>query len=179
MSTATMQRNAIAFQPWKRNLSYGLRALCLMGLAYGVSKVFPWEAQNWWMVQGVLGAFVFWQLQQASARSFGQRLERKAIKKLASVVGEENIRANVPFPGNGDIDCVVKIEDRIFNIEIKAFRDAKRINRTHLKQTLDAANYLQSEPIIWLPNFKDVQFRERSGVQICACDAKKLVKRLK
>ena len=168
-----------AFQPWKQNLGLGFKTLCLMGVAYGISKVFPWEARNWWTIQGLLALFAAWQFKQAAVRIFGQSLERRAIKKLASVVGNQNIRSNVVLPGKGDIDCVVRIEDKIFNVEIKAFRDTKRVSRAHLKQALDAANYLQSEPVIWLPNFKDVQFRERSGVQLCACDARKLFKKLK
>ena len=166
------------FRPWTKNLAYAAKGGVVMVLAYGLSKVFPWERENWWIVQGVLAVFVYWHLKEAMVRSFGQRTEQRAIKKLTSVVGADNIRANVVFPGKGDIDCVIRIKEKIFNVEIKAFKDVKRVTRAHLKQTLEAANHLQTEPVIWLPNFKEVQFRERGGVLLCACDPKKLVKKL-
>ena len=178
MSLSATPHPGPAFRPWTKNLAYAFKGLVAMALTYGLSKVFPWEQQNWWVIQGVVAIFVYWHVKEALVRSFGQRTEQRAIKKLTSVVGKDNIRANVDFPGRGDIDCVVKIKDKIFNIEIKAFRDVKRVTRAHLKQTLEAANYLQSEPVIWLPNFKDTQFRERGGVMLCACDPKKLIKKL-
>jgi Holliday junction resolvase-like predicted endonuclease len=170
--------NGQPFRPWTKNLAYASKGVCVMVVAFVLSKVFPLEPEYWWGVQVILAGFVYWHLKEAMVRSFGQRTERRAIKKLTSVVGADNIRSNVVFPGKGDIDCVIRIEEKIFNVEIKAFRDVKRITRAHLKQTLEAANHLQTEPVIWLPNFKEVQFRERNGVLLCACDPKRLVKKL-
>jgi hypothetical protein len=97
---------------------------------------------------------------------------------MKSVLGEENVKGNYPFPGRGDIDCIVRINERVFNLEIKAYKEIKRISASNIRQTLDAAKYLESTPVVWLPNFKETQFGERSGVLLCACDAKRLVRKL-
>jgi len=171
-------RTAKPFQPWKKNISNGLFAiliLVILWLAYSYLNI-KYEKL---IFAGVpVFAYALWQFKRASARSFGQRLERKSIKKLASVISSENIRANLFFPGHGDIDCVLKINNRIFNVEIKAYQEINRINLAHIKQTLAASVYLNSKPVIWLPNFKETHFSKRYGVLICACDAQRLVRNL-
>lgn len=167
------------FQPWKKNLLNGFVAIGILVVLWISSPLFENHYEKLFIAGATVSIYCIWQFKQASVRSFGQRLERQSIKKLTSVLGSQNVRGNLPFPGHGDIDCVARINDKIFNIEIKAFGEFKKINRTHIHQALAASNYLNTKPVIWLPNCKNSQFGERNGVLLYACNVKQLVKKLR
>lgn len=179
MEAEAMQPTPLPFQPWKKNLQNGFIALGLLGLIWLAYSLLSSQHEKLLIAGGIVCSYALWQFHQASVRSFGQRLERSSIKKLASVLGPENVKGNLPFPGHGDIDCVARINNVVFNIEIKSFREIQKISRAHINQTLAASHYLDTKPVIWLPNFKETQFGMRNGVMLCACDAKRLFRKLR
>jgi hypothetical protein len=178
MTSRTATQQPAPFKPWLGNLKNGFMALAVAGGVYLADSIFKFPLDKYLIAQGCIGIFAVWQFKQASARSYGQRLEQRSIKKLISILGQENVKGNLPFPGRGDIDCVARINGEIYNIEIKSYQEIKRVNGAHIKQTLDAARYLETKPVIWLPNFKEINFGERANVLICACDAKRLIRKL-
>lgn len=168
------------FRPWIKNLWAGFAGLVVFILILTIeqSNKLNWSNTSLVIVLGLLSGFTAWQFKLAAVRSFGQRLERRSVKKLMSILGDANVRASIPLPGQGDIDCAALINQTKFNIEIKAFRQIKRINRQHIAQVRAAANYLKTTPVIWLPNADHTHFGERDSVRLCACDAKRLVREL-
>ncbi len=109
----------------------------------------------------------------------GQRVEKRAFKKLKQAVNsvkEASAFPSVQLKGGGDADAVVILKNNKFNIEIKSVQDPKLVTIKHAVQTLKAASELQSIPVIWLPESRLVEVRERHGVRVYCGDAKGLIK---
>lgn len=165
------------FTPWIRNLIWG---------GYGLAVL--WMSWKFLIARGIMelglmvaacsAVFVLVNISQLFARIHGQSVEKKASNQLKKFLGSKLI-FGTPIPGRGDIDIVYEDAGRKFNIEIKSFHDTKRITKQHIKQTMDAAIYMRSTPVIWLPNAKTVQSVKKDGIQIYGCDAKTLTRYLK
>lgn len=127
----------------------------------------------------VCSAFTVYQWKQFIRRSYGQRVEKKALKALDRVIvskGEASMVGGVLLPYGGDADAVVVISGVKFNIEIKSIESPSKVTAKHAAQARKAGNALFSIPVIWLPRAHTNESREKNDVRILAGDAKSLVK---
>lgn len=124
-------------------------------------------------------------LQRLSNRFRGRRVEQKAIRKLR-LPENWTVESNVPIPGMGDSDLlVISPKGERFSVEIKAFRgvalkqatmfskeerltypSGQKILPDPLHQAIQNAEFLNANPIIWLPEAKGKQIQKfkKSGV---------------
>lgn len=166
------------FRPWVSNLVL---------LVYGFFAILI--AHHFLYQRGHIGAFAIalaicatftvYQWNQFIRRSYGQRVEKKAIKELENGlqrVEYASISAGVMLPFGGDADAVVVIDGVKFNIEIKSIKSPQKITTRHISQARKAGNALFSIPVIWLPRALNREAREKDSVRIFAGDAKAFVK---
>jgi Holliday junction resolvase-like predicted endonuclease len=115
----------------------------------------------------VIFCLVFlWNLRLLAARTFGQSVEKKALKKLVSYLGGDIVQTNVQLPNGGDADALIRSANITANIEIKSVNQISRIKRVHTEQALKAGRQLHSIPVIWLPQGEEERGGEVSGVRV-------------
>lgn len=166
------------FKPWISNLIMAF---------YGAIAV--WFAFHFLLQRGYTGSFVvaltvcggftYYQWDQFSKRTYGQRVERLAIKDLLKEIGRVNgaaMDASVALRSGGDADAVVTIYGKKFNVEIKSIESHKKVTAKHAAQARRAGSDLSSTPIIWLPRAKINANNAVKDVDVCAGNAKCLVK---
>lgn len=168
------------FRPWLSNLIWSF---------YGL--VFVWLAWRFLFQRGHVSEFIValvacsgltvYQWKQFVRRSYGQRVEKKALKALEKVVlgtGDASIAQSVALSYGGDADAVVVLSGVKFNIEIKSIESPSKVTAKHAAQARKAGNALFSIPVIWLPRAYTNESRQKNDVRILAGDAKALVKHL-
>ena len=164
------------FRPWLGNLiwsGYGLIALWMAWhFLYESGQTMPFA-----YTAAVVGVFTVWNWKQFMARTYGQSVEKKAVKALRKYFGDK-LQTGVLLPGNGDIDAVLALQNQKFNIEIKSIQDVNKVTRKHAEQALAASNYLGSTPVIWLPAAQIRQIKDKDGVRVFAGTAKDFAKYL-
>jgi Holliday junction resolvase-like predicted endonuclease len=108
-----------------------------------------------------------------NARIHGQLVEKNAIRQLEKI-DKNKITKNKPLPGRGDIDLIFKGRNKTFNIEIKSVQDYHKVTKKHMRQVLDASEYLHSQPVIWLPKAPQRRVVQRGEVTIFCGTARQL-----
>lgn len=161
-------------RPWISNLIwsfYGIVAGAICWTTIGPQK----HEELRFAMTAAFGLFVLWHLKQFNARTFGKSAEQKALKALRKITGDM-LQSNIPFPGKGDIDALLTLPDEKINIEIKSFKDIKRVSGKDTAQAMAASNYLKSSPVIWLPLSPTKQIKNKDDVRIFAGNAKEFAK---
>lgn len=166
------------FRPWISNLVL---------TAYGA--ISAWMAYHFLFTRGHLlefvGAFslcaifIAYQWRQLTRRTWGQRVEGRAIndlRKLINRIEGSALSSGVMLPSGGDADVVVILEGVRFNVEIKSIETPRKVTAAHTKQAQQAGQALMSIPLIWLPGSKLKEARESRGVHVVAGNAKDLIK---
>ena len=168
------------FRPWLSNLIWVFYGLVILAMAFYF--LFQRGYVTEFLVAFALcSGFIVYQWKQFMRRSFGKRLETKALKRLEEalkhVEGSE-FASSVLLPGQGDADAVVKLRGVKFNLEIKAIQDPQKVTKAHAKQAMNAARVLFTIPVVWLPSSKLCQGRDRHGVNVFCGDEKSLIRYL-
>jgi len=161
---------------WLANLQWAAYASVLV-LAAWFALHKNGKQQEFLIIAVFGGVIIFANLQRMVARIHGQSVEKRAIKDLGKFAKDELV-ANVPLPGRGDIDAVLKLRHGTFNIEIKSIQDPQKVTWKHVKQAKAASDYLQSTPVIWLPKCKSRTVTSKSGIKIFGGSARQLYSHL-
>ena len=152
------------FKPWTGNLVWML-----------ISPIYIWANHHFFFQKNptaALAADVFfclvflWNLRSLSARTFGQSVEKRALRKLVSHLGKDVVQTNVPLPTGGDADALIRNGHVNANIEIKSVTQLSRVRRAHIEQAWQAGRQLHSMPVVWLPQGVEEQGGEVSGVRV-------------
>jgi hypothetical protein len=152
------------FKPWAGNLVWLV-----------MSPIYIWANHRFFFEKypmvglgiDVLFCLVFlWSLRMLSARTFGQSVEKRALRKLVSHLGKDVVQTNVPLTNGGDADALIRNGHVNANIEIKSVTQISRIRRVHIEQARKAGRQLQSMPVVWLPRGIEEQGGEVSGVRV-------------
>lgn len=170
------EKNTKKFRPWLENL----QNMAMCSIASVASYYFlhqKGKATEFAVVITILTAMIAYNWKIFSARLHGQKVEKKALKNLRSIVGD-NLTENVLIPGCGDADGVISINGKIFNIEIKSIGTECKVTAKHLDQVRSQSTALNSIPVIWLPEANKEFFTEKNGIKIMGCNARKLVGKL-
>ena len=127
----------------------------------------------------ICALFTVYQWKQFVRRTYGQRVEKKAIEALGKMIlakKDGQITSGVALPYGGDADAVVVLHGVKFNIEIKAIESPQKVTKKHAVQAAKAGDALFSMPVIWLPRAPSNESREKYGVRVFAGDAKSLTR---
>lgn len=115
-----------------------------------------------------------WNLSRLNARVHGQGVEKKALSKLSSLLGDR-CTVNVPLPRGGDADAVIVAADGTrINVEIKSITRIDRVKKANLRQVRSAASQLKSLPLIWLPRGTDNHGKHFEDVVVFSGNARAL-----
>lgn len=179
--TASASPGQSTFRPWTSNLVL---------LCYGL--ICAWMAYHFLFTRGHLvefaGAlavcfvFIAYQWRQLSRRTWGQRVEVRAINELRTALDRIEgtaISSGVKLPYGGDADAVVILDGVRFNLEIKSIENPSKVTAGHAKQAQKAGEALMSIPVIWLPGSKRKEARQQRGVHVVAGNSKDLIKFLR
>jgi Holliday junction resolvase-like predicted endonuclease len=159
-------------RPWTTNLSWIFYSFVVMGAAWFFLYQ-KGKAQEFYAVVILGGVIVVANFQSLNARIHGQLVEKKAIRQLEKIDRTKVIK-NKPLPGRGDIDVVFKGKTETYSIEIKSVQEARKVTKKHIKQVLDASDYLHTLPVIWLPKAPERKIVNKDGVTIFGGTAKQL-----
>lgn len=159
-------------RPWKTNLTWIGYSLVIMvaGWFFLYQKG---KNDEFYVIAALGAAIVVANLHSLNARIHGQLVEKKAIRQLEKIDKTKVIK-NKPIPGRGDIDVVFKGRTETYNVEIKSVQEARKVTKKHIKQALDASDYLHTLPVIWLPKAPERKIVNKDGVTIFGGTAKQL-----
>lgn len=168
------------FKPWTSNLILAGYGVLTLGLAYHflLKRGHEYEFMG---ALAVAGGFTVYQWKQYVRRSYGKRIESKAVAALSKAIArieDSSVAAGVLLSGGGDADAVLVLRGVRFNIEIKAIESPGKVTAKHAAQAMKAGAELFSIPVIWLPCDQVAQAREKKGVRVFSGDAQSLVKYL-
>jgi Holliday junction resolvase-like predicted endonuclease len=159
-------------RPWTTNLSWIFYSLVVMVAAWFF--LYQKGKTEEFIAVAVLGAvIVVTNFHSLNARIHGQLVEKKAIRQLEKIDKTKVIK-NKPLPGRGDIDVIFKGKTETYNVEIKSVQEARKVTKKHIKQALDASDYLHTLPVIWLPKAPERKIVNKDGVTIFGGTAKQL-----
>jgi len=161
-------------KPWIGNLAWVIMLPIYIWLTW---NFFLHRYGNYALVAiGVFALAFFYNLSQLNVRVYGQSVEKKALKKLSSLLGER-CATNVPLPRGGDADAVLILEDGSkINVEIKSVTKIDRVKKTNFKQVRSAAQQLKSLPLIWLPRGSEERGKTFDDVVVYSGSARGLVR---
>lgn len=160
------------YRPWKTNLAWIAYSMVVMIAAWFFLHQHG-KTEEFYAIAIFGGTIVVANFHSLNARIHGQMVEKKAIRQLEKIDKTKVIK-NKPLPGRGDIDLIFKGKTETYNIEIKSVQEAHKVTNKHLKQALDASDYLHSLPVIWLPKAPERKIVNRGGVTIFGGTAKQL-----
>lgn len=181
MSDTTPSPAQTQFRPWTTNLVLAFYGLICCWMSYHF--LFKTGQMLAFTVTFCLClVFTIYQWQQVTRRTWGQRVEARAINELTKVVkrtDDSAISSGVMLPTGGDADALLVIRGIRFTVEIKSIENPAKVTAAHTRQVQQAGRALMSIPVIWLPRSKRKEAREKKGVHIIAGDARDLVKVLR
>lgn len=160
------------FRPWTANLSWiGYTLVVMVAGWYFLHE--HGKTQEFYVLAMLGAVIVVGNFHSLNARIHGQLVEKKAIRELVRI-DKTKVIQNKPLPGRGDIDVIFKGRSDTYNVEIKSIADQSKVTRKHIKQALDASDYLRSIPVIWLPKAPEKKVVNRGGITIFCGTAKQL-----
>lgn len=169
------------FRPWVTNLVLAVYGLVCAWMSY--QFLFKGgHIQAFAATFSVCLLFTIYQWKQVTRRTWGQRVEGRAINELTKLIQRTDdaaITSGVMLPTGGDADALLVISGVRFNLEIKSIENPSKVTAAHTRQAQEAGRSLMSIPVIWLPRSKRKEAREKKGVHIIAGDAKDVVKVLR
>ena len=112
-----------------------------------------------------------WFFKRARRRSYGKVLERSASYQAFEdlTANGYQVRTNVPAPGGGDLDMVIKGRNGIAIVEIKSWHDLDYGRKRHLVQQTRRQGKRKNLVLVWLPNA-----RAPEGLFAFFCDPSRL-----
>lgn len=167
-----------SFRPWTSNLIWSFYGLLSLGMAWH----FLWLRGHllaFLIAMAFCSAFTVWHWSQFMRRTWGQRVEAKALAELSKLMAKRaqtTLMQGVPLPYGGDADAVLVLDGVKFALEIKSIEQPRQVSKAHVAQAAKAGHCLYAIPVVWLPRAKSNEARHSGGVQIFGGQAKSLVK---
>lgn len=166
------------FRPWTSHLIWTFYGLVLLGMAWHF-LFSRGHLQAFLIALALCGGFTVWHWRQFVRRSWGKRVEVKALNQLSKITaGRANasLLQSVPLPYGGDADAVLIMDGVKYALEIKSIEQPRKVTKAHLAQAAKAGHCLYAIAVIWLPMAKINEARQTNGVHIFGGEAKSLVR---
>lgn len=157
------------YQPWTENI--GQIAIYTAALVASYFFLLRKGHTIEFVIVAVIQAILIYEhFTTLSSRRHGQAVERKALSALKKLAGD-NLRENVMTRHLGDVDGVLLVNGKLFNIEIKSVTTARKVTTANIRQARKQSHAIQSHPIVWLPESKRNFTTVKEGMQIIGGNA--------
>lgn len=141
------------YRPWLRD--YRNSFVCLILSAASVWAAIEDVQPDIALVAGFLLALAsIWFFKRARRRSYGKVVERSASFQASEVLTAAGyqVRTNVPAPGGGDLDMVIRGRSGNAIVEIKSWQELNYGRKRHLVQQTRRQGKGKNLVLVWLPN---------------------------